>query len=124
MPKKFALRWLMAVFPIRVTSGDTVVKHIFPSKQKDVQAIINEARKSPLVRRVFVFGSAITWNCGVYSDLDIAVEYDGTVPFEQIVSPFFKCADGKTDIIEYNSIHDDLLRKSVENGVVVYERYD
>jgi len=99
-----------------------VIRHIFPSKQKEVQAMINHARSNARIKKVFVFGSSATWDCGLFSDLDIAVEHDLKEPFEQIAAPFFKCAVGRVDIIEYNKIHDDLLKKNVENGVLVYEK--
>lgn len=114
----------MCIFPIRIENGDDVIKHIFPSKQKDVQALINQAKINAQVKKLFVFGSALTWNCGIFSDLDVAIEHDENAPFEQIASSFLRCVKGKTDILEYNGIQSDLLKKNIKNGVLVYERAD
>ena len=113
----------MQLFPIRVLKGDDVLKYIFPSKQKDVQNIINCAKTMPNVLKIIVFGSALTWNCGVQSDLDIAIEHDKKLQFEQIASPFFKNTKGKTDIIDYNDIFDNSLKENIKKGVVIYGRY-
>ena len=63
----------MYVFPKRCDGADTL-KYIFPSMQKEVQKVIEATKNIDCIRRITIFGSAVTMNCGIGSDLDIAVD--------------------------------------------------
>ncbi len=71
------------VFPIRVQGSDNL-KYIFPNMQKSAQAVIDLASEVPSIEKVLVFGSAITWNCGVFSDLDIALDAPSVNSMEEL----------------------------------------
>jgi predicted nucleotidyltransferase len=113
----------MNLFPVRI-DGDDMLKHIFPSKQKAVQNVINSAKNIKNIRKITVFGSAVTWDCGMFSDLDIAIEHDGEQEFIALASPFLRLKAGKIDIIDYNNLHNLYLKNNIEKGVVVYEKHD
>lgn len=113
----------MCVFPKRCEGAD-VLKHIFPTMQNEVQKVIDTARTVPEIQRIIVFGSAVTMNCGIGSDLDIAVDAPGITDDEEfikVVRPIRRALDVDTDIIHYNNIHSQLLLNEInKKGVDVY----
>lgn len=114
----------MKKFPI-VVQGDESLQYVFPSKQQSVQQAIDLARADERIKRLIVFGSAVTMRCGIGSDLDLALDVPGadTEEFLKIAHPFFVGIDSEVDIIHYNEIHSELLKKEIdEKGVVVFDR--
>lgn len=114
----------MHTFPIRINNADESVKYIFPSKQKDIQSAINVARETPEIKKLIVFGSATTLNCGVESDIDIAVDAPGIKHEDDFIllsRRIRQALQSNADIIHYNSVHSDLLKKEIDTkGVEVY----
>ena len=114
----------MHTFPIRINNADDSVKHIFPSKQKDVQAVINIARQNAEIKRLIVFGSATTLNCGIDSDIDIAVDAPDIKQeddFLVLSRRIRQAIHSSADVIHYNSVQSDLLKKEIDmKGVEVY----
>ena len=49
----------MCVFPV-VTSGDKMLKYVFPSKQAAAQTAISLAQKDKRIARLVIFGSAVS----------------------------------------------------------------
>ena len=87
----------MYVFPKRCDGADTL-KYIFPSMQKEVQKVIEATKNIDCIRRITIFGSAVTMNCGIGSDLDIAVDAPDITDedeFIQIIRPIRRavCVD-------------------------------
>ena len=104
--------------------GSEKLKYIFPSKQKAVQKAIELAMNDSRIKRIIIFGSAITMKCGSGSDLDIALDipdmdFDG---FTKIARPFFTEIPSEVDVIHYNDIRSELLKNEVNKGVCVYDR--
>ncbi len=113
----------MYTFPVRF-NGSEKLKYIFPSKQKDVQKAIEIAEKNEKIRRMIIFGSAVTMNCGIGSDIDIAIDAPDIKDddeFITIAKPFRKALESEIDIIHLNSTKNDLLRNEIlTKGVDVY----
>lgn len=112
----------MLKFPIRVKNGCDILSAIFPTKQADVQLAIELAKNDSRINRLIVFGSAITLNCGMTSDIDIAID-TSDISFDEFINvahPFFVNIQSEVDIIHYNDIHSDLLKQNVDKGVCVY----
>ena len=113
-----------ANFPRRCDGADTL-KYIFPSMQKEVQKVIDAIKSIDCIQRIIIFGSAVTLNCGMRSDLDIAVDAPGITDedeFLRIIRPIKKAVDVETDIIHYNSIQSELLLNEINTkGVDVYD---
>ena len=108
-------------FPI-VTFGDDVLKYVFPTKQKAVQKAISIAKADKRIRRLIVFGSAVTVNCGMASDIDLAIEADADEEdFLKIARNFYIGIPSEVDLIQYNRITSDLLRHEIDTkGVELY----
>lgn len=115
----------MQVFPKRYDGADTL-QYIFPSMQKEVQKVLDTAKTIECIQRIIIFGSAVTLNCGMSSDLDIAIDAPDIKDeddFLRLVRPIRRAVDVETDIIHYNSIKNELLIKEIDTkGVVVYDR--
>ncbi len=110
------------VFPV-VISGDDTIKCVFPTKQKAAQEAIDLAKKDGRIRRLIVFGSAVTMRCGMTSDLDIAIDAPGISEddFLKIVRVFSLGIDSEVDVILYNGIRNTLLLQEIdEKGVTIY----
>ena len=112
----------MCVFPV-VAAGAETLKYIFPSKQKAAQQAIALANLDERIHRLVIFGSAITMQCGMGSDLDIAVDAPDVSEdeFLKMTRNFYLGVDSEIDMIHYNTIHNSLLRKEIdEKGINVY----
>ena len=110
------------MFPT-VTAGDETLKYVFPSKQKAAQQAIALARQDDRIRRLVIFGSAVTMQCGTVSDLDIAVDAPSVSEeeFLKIARSFYRGIDSEVDMIHYNTIRSPLLKREIdEKGVSVY----
>ncbi len=107
------------------------LEYIHPLKQKLVDDVAREAQNDPHVKRLIIFGSAITGRCNPFSDLDICVDWimpshddDGvyvpeTVSFMKFISV---AAKGNVDILSYDDIGNADLIRNIDDGVVVFER--
>ena len=111
----------MSIFPITV-SGEDVLKYVFPTKQKDVQKAISIAKADERIRRLIVFGSAVTVNCGMTSDIDLAIEADADEEeFLKIARKFYLGIPSEIDLIQYNRITSELLKHEIDQkGVELY----
>jgi predicted nucleotidyltransferase len=99
-------------------------------KREQVTKILDVLQHDVSVRRVIIFGSSIRNDCRETSDLDIAVEWsedcydedgimkDFTLPTCRTISSVTK---GNNDLVNIG-YEGDLLKSSIEKGVVVYER--
>lgn len=83
------------------------------------------ARQDDRIRRLVVFGSAVSMLCGTVSDLDIAVEAPN-IPeekFLKIARNFYRGIASEVNMIHYNAIQSPLLKKEIdEKGVNVYSQ--
>ncbi len=113
----------MCTFPIRF-NGSEKLKYIFPSKQKDVQKAIEIAQKTDKIQNMIIFGSAVTENCGIGSDIDIAIDAPDVKDddeFIAIAKPFRQLLESEIDIVHLNTTKNDLLKNEIiTKGVNVY----
>lgn len=113
----------MYIFPKRCDGADEL-KYIFPLMQKEVQKVIDTAKDLPEIRRIIIFGSAVTMNCGIGSDLDIAVdapEITNDDEFIGVIRPIRRVLNVDSDIVHYNRIRSPILLSEIDSkGVDVY----
>lgn len=112
----------MYIFPVRC-EGAEELKYIFPSKQRAAQKAIELAHADKRIKRVIVFGSAVTVNCGIGSDIDIAIDAPDISEDEfcLMARPFRREITSGVDIVHYNDIKNELLKSEIMNkGVVIY----
>ena len=112
----------VCVFPL-VTEGDETLKYVFPTKQRAAQTAINLAQADGRIDRLVIFGSAVTMQCGMKSDMDIAVDAPNMSEddFMKLARGFYRGIDSEVDVIHYNNIHNALLKREIdEKGVPVY----
>lgn len=110
------------IFPL-VVRGDETLKYIFPTKQKAAQIAITLAKGDHRIDRLIVFGSATTMQCGMQSDMDIAIDAPNVAEddFMILAREFHRKIESEVDVIHYNSIHSTLLKKEIdEKGVNLY----
>ena len=112
----------MYKFPL-IVKGDPALAYIFPSKQKAVQSAIDIAKSDERIRRMIVFGSAVTMDCGAVSDIDIALDVPeiSKEDFSKIARRFYLEVPSETDIVHYNGIGSSLLKHEIDTkGVNIY----
>ena len=112
----------MYVFPV-VTKGDDTLKYVFPTKQRAAQTAIALARADDRIDRLVIFGSAVTMQCGMTSDIDIAIDAPDVSEedFMKLARGFYRGIDSEVDVIHYNTIRNALLKREIdEKGVNVY----
>ncbi|MBQ9531603.1 MAG: nucleotidyltransferase domain-containing protein [Eubacterium sp.] len=101
-----------------------LICHIFPTKQIDVQRIIDYALNNAGLEKIVIFGSAVTWNCNADSDLDIAVWSDHN-NFKLFSKYLSKNLQTEFDLIDYNSIDNVHIKNDIlKKGVVIYDGTD
>lgn len=115
------------VFPVRY-NGESKIKYVFPTKQKDVDTIIKYAKSVDYIQRIIIFGSAVTWKCNVNSDIDIAVCFSDDND-DNSYSIFFKFLTknikSQFDLIDYQNNTNKYLKKDIDTkGVVIYDRFN
>ena len=109
-------------FPM-ITKGDSTLQYVFPSKQKAAQAAIDLAKADSRIERLILFGSAVTMNCGVTSDIDIAIDAPDVSEeeFLKIARSFYLGVPSELDMVHYNRITSPLLKSEIDRkGAVMY----
>lgn len=108
------------------------VNRIHPLKQKLVWDIVRAARSDEQVKRLIVFGSSTRYDCDIFSDLDICIDwYSPCYNEEGVLLPFTRnmrssisdITGGMADVVNYDYLAEADVRDAVEKGVVVYEHY-
>lgn len=108
------------------------VEHIHPLKQQQVEKIVQAAQNDSAVNRVIVFGSSIRYDCDITSDLDLCIDWHENCYDENgVLKPFTlsmrkvisDITHGNADVVNYGYLDSTVLKKSVEEGVIVYEHY-
>ena len=111
-------------FPV-VIQGDPSLQYVFPAKQKAAQKAIDLAKADRRIRRLILFGSALTLNCGMNSDIDLAIDAPDVSEeeFPDVAHDFFLQVDSEIDLVHYNKIHSELLKSEIDQkGVNIYVR--
>lgn len=112
------------------------LNRIHPLKQRQVEAICKVASENKTIKRVIVFGSATTYLCSSYSDLDICIEcvdgpyvdeieYDlkiDVINFMKFAKEITRDTNGY-DLMFWEELDGAIVEKSIkEKGIVVYEQ--
>lgn len=114
----------MLKFPM-ITHGDTALRHVFPAKQKAAQAAIELARSDNRIDRLILFGSAVTMDCGMTSDMDIAIDAPdiSDEDFMGLARLFYLGVPSELDMVHYNRIRNPLLKREIDvKGVTLYAK--
>ena len=121
----------MAVFPVKKginACNYDVLSKAFPTKQEDIEHIINYARTNRKIDKIIIFGSSVTWNCKVNSDIDIAIKLSqsddcetNSYAFADVLSSISKIIKSDFDLLDYDKISNEHLKRDIDKkGVVVY----
>lgn len=114
---------LLTKFPVVVTSDCRNIHRVYPLKQKEVAAIYDAVKDCKEVRKVIIFGSAVTGYCHVGSDLDICIDADASdgMKIYELQKIIGTICDWNCDIIMYSNMGNRLKETVGKEGVVIYE---
>lgn len=93
-------------------------------KESMVSEICKLATSSDIVKRIIIFGSAITDECTEDSDLDICVDTDckdKDMRLYGLYCEISKISDYNCDILTYKKLGSVLKDEVDKNGIIVYE---
>lgn len=113
------------IFPICVECRNEekrILQRVYPIMQPYIQQILRST--FPDVTKIILFGSSITMNCNIESDLDIAIQtntYDLQV-FHTVREMIERMIPIKCDVLYYNDIsQSDSIFMEVNKGLVIQE---
>ncbi len=92
--------------------------------QKPVILLCNLAKKTPIVKRIIVFGSAATQTCNDNSDIDICYDISCSTQDQRVRDLSLKTSmlcDYNCDVVYYNLIGTNLKKEIDTKGITVYE---
>lgn len=111
----------LRAFPGRTASN--TIRHIFPTKQIDVQKILDYAMQNKTIYKIIVFGSATTLYCHNDSDLDLAVIVADENAYKQFNKFLSSNIQTEYDLIDYSKITNKILKSEIDlKGVCVYDK--
>lgn len=114
----------LSVFPIIVQTDCKKIYRVYPLKQRMAAEVYDIAKKYPEVRKVYLFGSAVTNKCHRDSDLDVCVDMvteDGMKEYD-LNREIGDACNWDCDILMYRHIGSKLRNQIEEEGVVIYEQ--
>lgn len=92
-------------------------EYIYPIQQKKVSDLIEYFKKNKNVKSIIIFGSSISSNCHIGSDVDVYVDlYED----ENIIKD--KYFDFSYDLWTNFSVDERLYKEIMKKGVIVYEK--
>lgn len=94
------------------------INRIFPTKQKYIARMIDEAKKDANIKRIIIFGSTVLARCNLWSDIDIFFDCEK----EPTSLPSIKDHEQAFDKFTNFGISNSFLEEIMKKGVVVYER--
>ncbi|GHU92352.1 hypothetical protein FACS1894202_14790 [Clostridia bacterium] len=114
-----------------VYNSQDVISCIFPLRQLTLLSILNNLPES--VEQLYVFGSALTMDCRIDSDIDICVV--GDIPSSDVRTIYGAVPRGeKMDLVIYGSLKEleeeaaeeycTVARSILETGLLVFNRKD
>ncbi|MCD7883535.1 MAG: nucleotidyltransferase domain-containing protein [Lachnospiraceae bacterium] len=92
-------------------------------KRSEVEKTIQIAQMSDVIRRLIIFGSAVTDDCREESDVDICLDVSCSTRDKRLFRPvcdFNKACNYDCDIFFYHKLGNKLKREIDSKGVVVY----
>ena len=93
-------------------------------KRKQVADCVDVISKYDFVKRLIIFGSSITDDCGMDSDIDICIDIVGETKglhTYQMSVDLSKACENNCDILTYNKLRGKIKDEIDKKGVVVYE---
>lgn len=93
-------------------------------KRKKVEKVIQIASNTGVVRRLIIFGSAVTNECREESDVDICLDISCETSDKRLRRPMYdfnEACDFNCDILFYHKLGEKLKREIDTKGVEVYE---
>lgn len=94
------------------------INKIFPTKQKYVLRMVEEAKKDPNIQKIIIFGSSLLPRCNLWSDIDIYFECKEDPVRLPSIGDSVQAFDKFTNF----GVSNDFLSEIKKTGVVVYER--
>lgn len=103
-------------FPVRI-NGCKELKRIFPTMQIPAQKIIDISKTLNKIENIIFFGSAVTLDCGIGSDIDVAFDIPSISEseFYNYLKPIRNSIDIPYDFIHYNSITNQKLIDEIDS---------
>lgn len=89
---------------------------IYPIQQKRIRGIIDQIKKIANVEKAVIFGSSVTNNCSIDSDVDLYLQ------LKKDKKVNLKGIDYKIDMWTNFTANKDMLNEINKKGVLVYER--
>ena len=87
---------------------------IYPIQQRKVRALIDDIRENSTPSKIIIFGSSVTEQCHIGSDMDIYAE------LSKDVDPIRKMHDFEYDFWSNFTVDQRLRSEIYRKGVVVY----
>lgn len=109
-------------FPIIISDPMVDMSRIYPTKQREVKAVIDRFRNDIRLHSIRLFGSSITMSCHKDSDLDFAIEL--ITPSETIKNDISEqiqiCCDWNADILWLDRVTStDRIYEDIMKGLVI-----
>ncbi|MCC8106116.1 MAG: nucleotidyltransferase domain-containing protein [Clostridiales bacterium] len=92
-------------------------------KRSEVEKTIQIAQTSDVIRRLIIFGSAVTDNCREESDVDICLDVSCSTRDKRLFRPvcdFNKACNYNCDVLFYHRLGEKLKKEIDTKGVEVY----
>ncbi|MGL4345624.1 MAG: nucleotidyltransferase domain-containing protein [Cellulosilyticaceae bacterium] len=81
----------------KIVESPYALQYVYPIKQRDLSYILEHIPKQ--VERLYVFGSSLTLDCGIESDIDLLVVAEKTDELYKAFSGIFREITTEVDII-------------------------
>ncbi len=91
-------------------------------KVSEIKDEILESEYFPRIKRIYLFGSAVSNELTFRSDIDIAVEFDSITQKEATEFRIHFSANDKIDVQVYNVLPEKIKNEIDSKGRVIYER--
>ncbi len=101
----------------------TDISKVNAVKRDAVEQAVEIAQETDVIKRLIVFGSAVTNDCGESSDIDLCLDVSCDTRDMRLFRPvcdFNKACDYNCDILFYQKIGDKLKKEIDTKGVEVY----
>lgn len=92
-------------------------EYVYRPRQKKVAELLEDIISNPEVEFVILFGSSLTSECTVFSDIDVYVHLEK--PIKRIIH---KIHDFEYDVWTNYNVESEMLEEILEKGVVIYEK--
>lgn len=94
---------------------------------EELSSIINPIAKEFGVKKVALFGSYSTGTQTTESDIDLLIDkgnIKGLFMFNKFINTLSDALGKNIDVITYSSLHDSLIKNSVNGEIILYEQQE